>query len=194
MLTTLYAFCSQTNCSDGSHPQDGLVQATDGSFYSTTVQGGANGFGTIFKITSAGRLTTLYSFCSQTNCPDGSYPATTVLQATSGTFYGTTVWGGVYGCSDGSGGCGTVFSLSVGLDPFVAFVRTSGKVGQAAGILGQGFTGTTAVSFNGNPAAFTVKSDTFLAATVPTGATTGTVQVTTPSGVQLSNVPFRVLP
>jgi hypothetical protein len=69
-----------------------------------------------------------------------------------------------------------------------------GKVGQTRGILGQGFTGTTSVSFNGIPAIFTVVRDTFLTATVPSGATTGFVTVTTPSGTLTSNQKFRVSP
>ena len=66
--------------------------------------------------------------------------------------------------------------------------------GQTIKLLGQGLTGTTAVSFNGTAATFNVASDTYLTATVPTGATSGTVQVTTPGGTLLSNVAFRVKP
>jgi hypothetical protein len=73
-------------------------------------------------------------------------------------------------------------------------VLTSGKVGKTIGILGQGFTGTTEVSFNGTPASFAVIKDTFLKATVPAGATTGFVTVTTPSGMLKSNKQFRVKP
>ena len=60
-LTTLYRFTGGT---DGSFPAAGLVQGTDGNFYGTTYlgQGGANNFGTVFKITPSGSLTTLYSF------------------------------------------------------------------------------------------------------------------------------------
>jgi len=82
----------------------------------------------------------------------------------------------------------------MGLQPFVTFIRTAGRVGQAAGILGQGLTGATSVSFNGIPATFTVPRDTFLIATVPSGATTGYVTVTTPSGTLTSNVQFHVIP
>jgi uncharacterized protein (TIGR03437 family) len=82
----------------------------------------------------------------------------------------------------------------MGLGPFVAFVHDSGKAGQTGGILGQGFTGTTRVSFNGTPATFTVVSDTLIKATVPAGATTGYVTVATPSGPLTSNVPFNVIP
>src|ERR1039457_5985715 len=75
-LTTLYRFCSQSGCPDGSDPVAGLVQAANGDFYGTTARGGANEHGTIFKITPSGTLTTLYSFCSQgvyPNCTDGDY-------------------------------------------------------------------------------------------------------------------------
>jgi uncharacterized repeat protein (TIGR03803 family) len=103
-LTTLYSFCSQTNCSDGYDPFGGLVQATDGNFYGTTYTGGANGGGTIFKITPAGKLTTLHSFCSQT-CADGDNPIAALIQATDGNFYGTTEFGG-------ANADGTVFKIT----------------------------------------------------------------------------------
>ncbi len=64
-LTTLYSFCSQSGCTDGLEPEAVLVQGTDGNFYGTTIFGGTNGEGTVFKITPGGQLTTLYSFCSQ---------------------------------------------------------------------------------------------------------------------------------
>ena len=121
---------------------------------------------------------------------DGVQPFGGLLQATDGKFYGTTYSGGDLGCD---GGYGIVFSLDVGLSPFVTFVRAAGKVGQTGGILGQGFTGTTSVSLNGIPASFTVVSDTYIRATVPAGATTGYVTVTTPSGTLTSNVPFHVI-
>ena len=69
---------------------------------------------------------------------------------------------------------------------------TSGPVGAGVKILGSDLTGATSVSFNGTAAAFTVVSRYFIVTTVPTGATTGTVQVVTPSGTLSSNVPFRV--
>jgi uncharacterized repeat protein (TIGR03803 family) len=57
---------------DGANPANAsLVQGIDGNFYGTTESGGANGFGTVFKITPGGTLTTLYSFCAQTGCTDG---------------------------------------------------------------------------------------------------------------------------
>src|ERR1035441_10258658 len=82
----------------GGNPYAGLVQASDGNFYGTTFGRGVNGYGTVFKITPAGALTSLYSFCSQMNCADGEYPQAGLVQATDGNFYGTTPEGGGGGC------------------------------------------------------------------------------------------------
>jgi len=97
------------------------------------------------------------------------------LQGTNGKFYGVTISGGITNANCYTGGCGTVFSLDTGLGPFVAFVQPFGKIGETTRILGQGFEGTTQVSFNGTPADFTVRADSSLAAVVFTGATTGSV-------------------
>lgn len=184
-LTTLYKFCSQSNCPDGANPFAGLVLGTDGNYYGTTTAGGAYGNGTIFQITPTGALTTLYSFCSQSNCTDGTAAYGLLLQATNGTFYGTTLQGG-------SNNEGTVYSLNMSLGPFVSLVRNTGQVGAQVEILGQGFTGTRAVSFNGKAAKFVIHSGTYLTATVPQGASTGFVAVTTPSGVLQSKTKFWV--
>lgn len=184
-LTTLHSFSGGT---DGDTPVCTLIQATDGNFYGTAAYDGLYpNFGTVFAITPAGTLTTLHNF----DGTDGSYPYAGLLQATSGGFYGATFAGG--SSSACPFGCGTIFSLDMGLGPFVAFVRAAGKVGQTGGILGQGFTGTTSVAINGTQAPFTVVSDTYIKATVPPGATTGYVTVTTPTVVLKSNVPFRVI-
>jgi uncharacterized repeat protein (TIGR03803 family) len=193
-LTTLYNFCSQLNCTDGAAPQAALIQATDGNFYGTTDFGGDGDqsaclpfktCGTVFKITPSGTLTTLNNFCVRSNCTDGYTPYGALVQATDGEFYGTTYLGGTHRY-------GTVFRLSAGLEPFVVTQPTSGTVGKAVRILGNKLTDATSVTFNGTAATFTVKSKSEITTTVPTGATTGTVQVVTPSGTLSSNVPFRV--
>ncbi len=186
-VTTLYSFCSQANCDDGEYPWVGtLTQATDGNLYGTATNGGTAGIGTLFNITPEGDFTVLYSFCSQTGCTDGGIPRAGVMQATSGTIYGTTYY-------DGEFGDGAVYSLSVGLGPFVKTVPTAGKVGANVIILGNGLTGAKSVSFNGTAAVFTVVSDTEIAAKVPTGATSGKVLVVLASGSNFkSNIPFRV--
>jgi uncharacterized repeat protein (TIGR03803 family) len=192
-LTTLNSF----NSTDGATPWAGLVEGTDGNLYGTTLEGGssANGDGTIFAITTSGTLSSLYSFCLQTDCPDGDFPYAGLVQDTNGNFYGTTSAGGRTKGSDCEGdACGTVFSLSVGLSPFVKTLPTSGKVGAAVKILGTDLTGATSVTFNGTAATFTVVSASEIETTVPAGATTGNVKVTTPSDTLTSNKEFLVTP
>jgi uncharacterized repeat protein (TIGR03803 family) len=53
-FTTLYSFCSEAGCADGSTPYAGLLQATDGSFFGTTYTGGSNDGGTVFRIDMKG--------------------------------------------------------------------------------------------------------------------------------------------
>jgi uncharacterized repeat protein (TIGR03803 family) len=186
-LTTLHQFES----TDGSDPYGGLVQATDGDFYGTTGAGGTGtygDYGTVFEMTPEGNLRTLYDFCNQSGCTDGAEPIGGLLQATNGILYGTTLQGGADPVA------GTVFSLAVGLGPFVEISPSSGKIGQTVTILGGKLKDATSVSFNGLSATFTVRSDTYMTATVPVGATTGTVTVATSSGAFLSNAAFRIRP
>lgn len=239
VFTTLYSFCVATNCPDGAHPQGSLVQASNGDFYGVANGGGANNFGTVFKIGPGGALVTLYSFCAQTDCPDGGYPEAGLIQATDGNFYGSTssygknVGGTLFrlsgdklktlynfcsktDCNDGdapsaplfqatngnlygtagSGGTtsfGTIFELLTDFAPSIETIPTAAKVAAKVTILGNDLTGATAVSFNGTSATFTVVSATEITTTVPTGATTGNVTVTTSGGGTLtSNVSFLV--
>ena len=103
-FTTLYSFCSQSACADGEFPVTSLVQASNGNLYGTTL-GRTSNHGTIFKITPSGTLTTLYSFCSQTNCTDGSSPYARLMQATDGNLYGTPWLGGAHSV-------GTIFQIT----------------------------------------------------------------------------------
>jgi uncharacterized repeat protein (TIGR03803 family) len=298
ILTTLYSFCSQMNCTDGNFPEAALIQATDGNLYGTTELGGAHGNGTFFRITQKGTLTTLYSFCAQSSCTDGSFPIGGLLQAIDGNFYGTTVFGGAHTSCNGGFGCGTVFkitpggtlttlhsfdststdgglpqggllqandgnfygttysggpfncvdgcgtvfeltpsgkltllhsfdvsdgfggdglaqatngtfygstlvggngignlfSLDVGLRPFVEAVPTSGTAGEAVTILGTDLSDATHVRFNHTEAEFKVVSNSEIATSVPAGATTGFVTVTRRGPRLKSNVQFQVRP
>jgi uncharacterized repeat protein (TIGR03803 family) len=293
-LTTLYNFCALPGCADGSVPMGTLVQGTDGNFYGTTESGGVNNQGTLFRISPTGILTTLYSFCASTGCPDGAAPIAGVVAATDGNFYGVASLGGIY--ANCSAGCGTIFKftpegvlttlhsftfpsiegnypnglmqatdgnlygttslggahdwgaifqittggtftllhsfaqaggavpmsgvmqntdgtfygttevggknnvgvifrLSMGLGSFVKVWPAGTTVGQTVAIVGNNLTGTSSVTFNGVPSGFVdVYTATLIYATVPSGATTGPVKVTTPSGVLTSNVAFQVLP
>jgi len=183
-ITVLHSFAGT---GDGADPVGGLVQATDGNLYGTTSMAtGTSGCGTIFRISTSGtNFATLFTFPSDGS--KGCNPQVTLVQHTNGILYGDTGGGGT---ANG----GVLFSLNASLPAFVSLLPTSGKVGKTIEFLGQGFTGTTKVSFNGTPAIFTVVSSTFLTATVPNGATTGFVTVTTPSGTLTSNKKFRVTP
>jgi len=94
---SLYVFTGP----DGGSPQGGLVQTADGSFYGTTAYGGVNGYGTVFKITTNGTLTTLVSF----DYGNGASPAAGLVPGLDGNLYGTTEYGG-------PGGTGTVFKIT----------------------------------------------------------------------------------
>jgi uncharacterized repeat protein (TIGR03803 family) len=136
----------------------------------------------VFQITPAGTYTILHTFAIN----DGPFPKAGVIQATDGSFYGTTFGGGVSN--------GTIFRLSTGLGPFVKTLPLAGAVGRGVLVYGHELTGATSVTFNGVASDFFVASDTLISATVPPGAGTGLIQVTTPSTILTSNVAFQVIP
>jgi uncharacterized repeat protein (TIGR03803 family) len=167
---------------DGAYPSAGLTLASDGNLYGATVEGGPADAGTIFEITTAGTFRTLYTFAH----PYAFNPTGPLFQGTDGSFYGATPGG------NGDGPLGTVFKFSNGLGQSVETAPGAGAVGKSVLILGNGLTGSSSVTFNGVAAAFAVESDTYIKATVPTGATTGTVSVVTPLGTLNSNPQFVV--
>ena len=139
---------SFTYGSDGSIPEAGLVQGSDGNFYGTTSQGGSASSGTVFKMTSAGTVTSLYSFLGGN---DGSHPIASLIQGADGKLYGTAHQGG-------TNGAGSVFSLTTNgaFVPLVSFDWNKGfypmaSLVQAANGL---FYGTT--SYGGTNGAGTV--------------------------------------
>jgi uncharacterized repeat protein (TIGR03803 family) len=106
-FTTLFAFSHA-----GPIPNQGLLDNKTGTFYATEQQGGAHGYGAVFKLApGAGgyAATTLYSFKGGL---DGANPAAGLTPGKSGRLYGTTVFGGSTGSTCNQGfGCGTVFEL-----------------------------------------------------------------------------------
>src|SRR5881394_348880 len=105
LFNSLFSFDGR----NGSRPTAGLVQASDGSFYGTTSEGGPDydgttmfGNGTVFKITPEGIVASLHAF----NGTDGNDPEAGLLQGSDGMFYGTTQFGGTN--ADG----GTVFKIT----------------------------------------------------------------------------------
>jgi len=104
-LTPIYSFCSLSKCADGANPYTSLILASNGDLYGTTYYGGASNNGTLFKITTSGTLTTLYSFCSLASCADGSGPEGQLAVDSAGNIYGTANYGG-------ASNLGTVFKFS----------------------------------------------------------------------------------
>lgn len=132
-VTGLHGF---TGGNDGGYPYAGVVQGRDGKLYGTTVEFGANDFGTVFSLTTNGTLAVLASF-GYTN---GGFPEGGIIQGADGKLYGTTYEGG-------SNGYGTVFCLTTNgaLTTLFSFGLTNG--GSPAAALVQGtdgnFYGTT---------------------------------------------------
>jgi uncharacterized repeat protein (TIGR03803 family) len=118
--SVLYSFCSVGggNCTDGIWPEAGLIQDAAGNLYGTTTEGGANDYGTVFKVDTTGNESVLYSFCSVGggNCTDGWTPVAGLIQDAAGNLYGTT--------SDGWGGGGRVFRLTPPAQPSGTWTET----------------------------------------------------------------------
>lgn len=105
--TLLYTFCSASGCSDGNGPFAGLARDSSGNLYGTTYFGGAQSDGVVFELSSKGSYSVLHSFCSESNCTDGSQPAAAVTLDSSGNIFGTTGRGG-------DNNFGTLFEISAG--------------------------------------------------------------------------------
>lgn len=121
----------------GRYPSAGLILASDGNFYGTTYEGGANGFGAVFKMTPAGDVTIIHSF----DDANGSHPYAELIEWTvadggDGNLYGTTT-----DQSTSSSGVGTVFTLAKDgsgftvLHRLAAYDPTQGCYPEGAGIL-----------------------------------------------------------
>jgi uncharacterized repeat protein (TIGR03803 family) len=180
-FSVLHSFISST---DG-HQALTLTLATDGNAYGVAVSGGSANCGTIFRVTAAGAFSVVHTFDNTHGCnPLGGY----LTQRTDGKLYGLANAGG-------ANGNGVFFSLDVGLSPFVTLMTTSGKEGAKVEILGQGFSGSSVVKFGGVVATtIAVTGSTYILATVPAGALTGSVTVTTGATTLTSSQTFKVLP
>jgi uncharacterized repeat protein (TIGR03803 family) len=168
-----------------------LLQVTDGNFYGVNGLGGPSGTGSIYKLTSAGVFT---AFLFPNPAVDGNFPASTLLQNTNGTVYGTTPSGGPTSCNPCQG---VFFSVATGDTAFVNLEPTQRAelVGAHVGMFGQGFSSASVVKFGGVASTSVTRSGTtYLTAVVPVGAHTGAVTVTTGSTTLTSPQPFKVKP
>jgi uncharacterized repeat protein (TIGR03803 family) len=102
VLTTLVRF--GTGGTWGRTPNEGLIEANDGNFYGTTMYGGSDSLGTVFRLTPAGVITTIVSFTESGGPYPGATPHAGLLQASDGNLYGTTA-------NAGSRGAGNIFRI-----------------------------------------------------------------------------------
>ncbi len=129
-ITTLHSFGlldASQKAVDGSLLVAGLVQGNDGAFYGMTSQGGANGYGLVFKVTAAKVFTALHGFTAA----EGAFPQGGLILGSDGNFYGTTKYGGDHNL-------GTVFKMTPAgtLTVLGSFDGTQGAASQAGLIQG----------------------------------------------------------
>ncbi|HTW31209.1 MAG TPA: choice-of-anchor tandem repeat GloVer-containing protein [Candidatus Sulfotelmatobacter sp.] len=215
-FSIVYQFCQDTDCSDGIAPSTPLIQHTNGLLYGFTVHGGDSslcddvGCGVMYSLnigakafaalqTTSGKEGAKIGilgqgFTSATVVKFGGTEATTVTRSGSTYLTATVPADALTGSVTVTTGA-TVLTSSKTFDVLPTaptFSPTSGPVGTLVTITGTGLTQTTKVEFNGKSAGFTVVSDTEITATVPTGATTGRIGVTTKGGTVETSTKFTV--
>ncbi len=184
-VVTLFTFSTQ-QAANGATPFAGVVQGSDGNLYGVCSVGGANGLGTLFKISTKGTgFQVLHDFATAT----GDTPNATPLLHTNGKIYGLTFHGGSHAAY------GDIYSMDAGLKPFVSqFVFYNGKVGDSVTILGQGFSNATGVKFGTGAGTFVASTDAFMTATVDAGATTDVITVLEPGGNLTTPQKYKIIP
>jgi len=166
----------------GMYFPNSLMEASDGALYGSTVNNA------IFRYDRATHALTLAYQMNRYNLQGGCAPCQ-LMQGMDGKLYSTAAIGGPGG--------GAVFSLDFGLPPppptVSALVPSSGSVGQQVLLFGSHLLGATSVTFNGVEAsAVRVNSAQAVVATVPAGATTGPVTITTANGSHTAKESFTV--
>jgi uncharacterized repeat protein (TIGR03803 family) len=110
-VTALVEFTGNGATNKGSGP-NGLIFASDGDIYGTTERGGANDYGTVFKMTPAGALSTIVEFAGNAPVNSSGFPMAPLIERRDGDFYGTTSGGGVGPTGENNLDNGTIFKLS----------------------------------------------------------------------------------
>jgi uncharacterized repeat protein (TIGR03803 family) len=195
---------------EGSSPASGLIQGTNGLFYGSTEFGGTGNASVFYKLNEhLAPFASLVSFSGKEGAKIGilgqgftsgsvvafgGVPATTVSRLGT-TFISATVPAGALTgtVTVTTGSTVLTSSKQFKVKPTIlSFSPPSGSVGASVTITGTGLTQTTKVTFNGTSASFAVNSDTQITATVPSGATTGRIGVTTKGGTASSTTSFTV--
>jgi uncharacterized repeat protein (TIGR03803 family) len=183
-VTDIYNFPSTLNFDESAN---NMMQASNGNLYGASYNGGTGAEGGLYELTSANVFSS-YSFATEGNMGGG--PEAPLMQATSGIIYGSNSGGNAV-----TGG--TLFELNIGAAPFISLVTPvySGKEASTVGILGQGFSSASVVEFGGTKATTTeLTGTTYILATVPTGALTGDITVTTGSTKLSTTASYKITP
>jgi uncharacterized repeat protein (TIGR03803 family) len=183
-VTDIYNFPSTLNFDESAN---NMMQASNGNLYGASYNGGTGAEGGLYELTSANVFSS-YSFATEGNMGGG--PEAPLMQATSGIIYGSNSGGNAV-----TGG--TLFELNIGAAPFISLVTPvySGKEASTVGILGQGFSSASVVEFGGTRATTTeLTGTTYILATVPTGALTGDITVTTGSTKLSTTASYKITP
>lgn len=214
---------------EGIGPAGDLVEGSDGNLYGNTEVGGANQWGTLFKISLHGTYQKIYDF------PSGSSLfLRSLLQASDGNLWGIFNYYNIYAISTSGSIVHNIDMLAQGVAPISALMQgsdgklyaggddinhgdkivilaiyagllpptptiaefrpASGLVGNEVVVSGANYVGATGVTFNGVSASFVVNASGVITATVPAGASSGPIQVTTPGGTVAGQTDFTVLP
>jgi uncharacterized repeat protein (TIGR03803 family) len=183
-LTDIYNFPATLNFDEAAN---NMMQASNGNLYGASYNGGSGASGGLYELTSANAFSS-YSFATESNMGGG--PRAPLMQKTNGIIYG----------SNSSGNAvtgGALFELNIGVAPFISLVTPvySGEEASTVGILGQGFSSKSVVEFGGTKATTTkLTGTTYILATVPTGALTGDITVTTGSTVLSTTASYKITP
>jgi uncharacterized repeat protein (TIGR03803 family) len=183
-LTDIYNFPATLNFDESAN---NMMQASNGNLYGASYNGGTGASGGLYELTSANVFSS-YSFATDSNMGGG--PRAPLMQATSGIIYGSNSSGNAV---DG----GALFELNIGAAPFISLVTPvySGEEASTVGILGQGFSSKSVVEFGGTKATTTkLTGTTYILATVPTGALTGDITVTTGSTKLSTIASYKITP
>jgi uncharacterized repeat protein (TIGR03803 family) len=137
VLHTFSALDANGHSEDGAIPGVALTRGPDDSFYGVASFGGANGNGTVFKITASGEFTVLHAFSAvdaNFHNEDGANPLRTVIIGRDGKLYGTTRLGGQNTC-DGTKGCGVVWTMDRSGNSFRVVHQFTADEGHAASVV-----------------------------------------------------------
>ena len=189
VVTDIYNFPTSLNFDEAAN---NMMQASNGNIYGASYNGGTNAAGGLYELTTANSFSSWSFTASNTGVgATGSNPTAPLMQNTNGLLYGITFTGGPNAAQ------GTFFSVNIGAPAFISLVTpvNAGKEGTQVGILGQGFSSSSVVKFGGTTATTkTVTGSTFIEATVPAGALTGKVTVTTGSKTLSTIATYDITP